>query len=171
VTLLVAVLVLAVVIGTLYFVGRGVEASRSGEDNPSPAQPSENPPKKDQQEVASKEKAQEPGPQKNDAAKSEGGSGDRGAAGARQSTPPDTLQVRITVKERPSWLLIRTDGTPVYEQIAQPGFSKTFEADRRLYIKAGDAGAVTVEINGQDAGTLGPDYNIAAENYTLKSAS
>ena len=170
VTLLAAVLVLGVVIGSLYFVGRGVETSRSGEDNPSPAQPAENPPQKDRQEVASKEKAEGSDPQKNEAAKGEEGSGERAAA-AQQSAPPDTLQVRINVKERPSWLLIRTDGTPVYEQIAQPGFSKSFEADRRLYIKAGDAGAVTVEINGQDAGTLGPDYNIGAKNYTLKSAS
>jgi cytoskeleton protein RodZ len=55
--------------------------------------------------------------------------------------------------------------------VAQPGFSETFEADRRLYIKGGDAGAVTVEINGQDAGTLGPAYSIAEKNFTLKSAS
>src|SRR5215212_7426845 len=59
VTLVVAVFVLAVVIGALYFVGRGVEASRSGEDNLSPAQPDENPPGQDQEKVASKEKANE----------------------------------------------------------------------------------------------------------------
>ena len=59
VTLLVAVLVLAVVIGALYFVGRGVEASRPGEDKPSPAQPADNPPKQDQEKVASKERANE----------------------------------------------------------------------------------------------------------------
>jgi cytoskeleton protein RodZ len=55
--------------------------------------------------------------------------------------------------------------------VAQPGFSETFEADRRLYIKGGDAGAVTVEINGQDAGTLGPAYYIAEKTFTLKSAN
>jgi cytoskeleton protein RodZ len=172
VTLLVAVLVLAGVIGALYFVGRGVEASRSGGNGPSPAQPAENPPKKDQEKVASKEQAkEEAAPTKKDAAKSEEDPGARKAAGARQSAPPDTLRVLISVKARPSWLLIRADGTPVYEQVAQPGFSETFEADRRLYIKGGDAGAVTVEINGQDAGTLGPAYSIAEKNFTLKSAS
>jgi cytoskeleton protein RodZ len=171
VTLLVAVLVLAVVVGTLYFVGRGVEASRSGEQNPSPAQPAEKAPKQGREEVASKAKDEQPNPQKDKAAKSEEGSNNRAAAGAQHGAPPDTLQVRISVKERPSWLFVRADGTPVYEQIAQPGFSETFEADRRLYIKGGDAGAVSVEINGQDAGTLGPDYTIGEENYTLKSAS
>jgi cytoskeletal protein RodZ len=171
VTLLVAVLVLSVVVGALYVVGRGVEVSRSGEENPSPPQPAEKAPKQGQEEVASKAKAEEPDPHKNDAAKSEEDSGNRGAAGAQHSAPPDKLRVSITVKARPSWLFIRADGTPVYEQIAQPGFSETFEADRRLYIKGGDAGAVSVEINGQDAGTLGPPYTIAEENYTLKSAS
>ena len=55
--------------------------------------------------------------------------------------------------------------------MAQPGFSKTFEAEQRLYIKSGDAGAVRVEINGQDAGALGGAGEIVARNYTLKTAS
>jgi cytoskeletal protein RodZ len=171
VTLLVAVLVLAVVIGALYFVGRGVEASRSGKDNPPPAQPAENPPKQGQEKVASKEGATEAGAQNNEAAGSEKDASNTGAEDAQQSAPPDTLRVSIRVSDRPSWLLIRTDGTPVYEQVAEPGFSRTFEADRRLYIKGGDAGAVTMEINGQDAGTLGQPYHIGEKNFTLKNAS
>jgi cytoskeleton protein RodZ len=171
VTLVVAVLVLAVVIGALYFVGRGVEASRSGEDTPPPAQPAENPPKQDPEKVASKEEAKEAGAQNNEAAGSKEDAGNTGAEDAQQSAPPDTLRVSIKVSDRPSWLLIRTDGTPVYEQVAEPGFSRTFEADRRLYIRGGDAGAVTMEINGQDAGTLGQPYNIGEKYFTLKNAS
>jgi hypothetical protein len=67
--------------------------------------------------------------------------------------------------------LIQTDGNTAYEQVARPGFSQTFEAGRQLYIKCGDAGAVHVEINGQDLGTLGPAATIVERNYTLKSAS
>ena len=171
VTLLVAVLVLAVVIGALYFVGRGVEASRSGEDNPPPAQPAETPKKQKPEKVASKQEAEVAGAQKNEAAGSEEDAGNTETKDAQQSAPPDTLRVSISVSDRPSWLLIRTDGTPVYEQVAEPGFSRTFEADRRLYIKGGDAGAVTMEINGQDAGTLGQPYNIGEKNFTLKNAS
>jgi cytoskeletal protein RodZ len=152
-SLIVALLALAAVIGTLYFVGRGVQASKDG--NP----PSdERPPRQEQQEVADMEKPPEAGPAKEE-------------AGPKQSAPPDTLQVLINVRERPSWILIRTDGTAAYEQIAQPGFSKTFEAEHKLYIKSGDAGAVTVEINGQDAGTLGRAGEVVARNYTLKNAS
>jgi cytoskeleton protein RodZ len=170
-TLLVAVLILAVVIGALYFVGRGVEATRPGEDNPPPDQPAENPQKQEPEKVASKEDASEAGAQKDEVAESEEDAGNTGTGDVQQSTPPDTLRVSIKVSDRPSWLLIRTDGTPVYEQVAEPGFSRTFEADRRLYIRGGDAGAVTMEINGQDAGTLGEPYNIGEKNFTLKNAS
>jgi len=165
VTLLVALLALAAVIGALYFVGRGVQASK--EDTPAA-------PRQEQQNVADRERAAE---KNGRAGKSEGGAeassaDDKGKrAGAEQSVPTDTLKVAIDVRERPSWILIRTDGTTVYEQIAQPGFSHTFEAQRELYIKSGDAGAVEVEINGQDVGALGPAYEIVARNYTLKNAS
>jgi cytoskeleton protein RodZ len=166
VTLLVALLALAAVIGTLYFVGRGVQASKDG--NPT----SGSPPRQEQQKVADRQKTPQAGLAKEDAAGSEGNAGDREKpAGAKQSVPPDTLQVLVNVRERPSWILIRADGNVAYEQIAQPGFSQTFEAERQLYIKCGDAGAVTVEINGQDIGPLGPAYEIVARNYTLKNAS
>ena len=165
VTLIVALLALAAVIGILYFVGRGVQASKQG--NP-PSE--ESPPRQEQQAVADRDKAPEAGPTKEDASDSERNAGDR-ESGVEQGVPPDMLQVAIDVRDRPSWILIRTDGTTAYEQIAQPGFSQTFEAEQQLYIKSGDAGAVKVEINGQDAGALGPAYEIVARNYTLKNAS
>jgi cytoskeletal protein RodZ len=164
-TLLVAILVLIAVIGALYFVGRGVQTSK--DSNPPSAEP---PPRQEQQIVADRENAPEEGPAKEAAAGSKAGN-DEKPAGAQRSVPPDKLQVLVNVRERPSWILIRTDGTAAYEQVAQPGFSKTFEAEQQLYIKSGDAGAVTVEINGQDAGTLGDAGEIVARNYTLKNAS
>jgi hypothetical protein len=167
VTVIVAVLALAAVIGALYFVGRGVQTSKEG--NPLSG---ETPPRREQQNVAGREKPPEAGSAKEDAVRSKGkAGGEEGPAGAKQSAPPDTLQVLVNVRERPSWILIRIDGTAAYEQVARPGFSKTFEAEQQLYIKSGDAGAVTVEINGQDAGALGGAGEIVARNYTLKSAS
>jgi cytoskeleton protein RodZ len=164
VTLLVALLALAAVIGALYFVGRGVQASK--EDAP-PA-----PPRQEQQNGADREGAAENGRAREDGAGVEENVDHKEKpAGVEQSVLPDALQVAINVKERPSWILIRADGTTAYEQIAQPGFSQTFEAERELYIKSGDAGAVKVEINGQDVGALGPAYEIVARNFTLKNAS
>jgi len=158
-TLLVAVLALAAVIGALYIVGRGAQVSKEG--NPPSG---ESPPRQEQHNEA--------GPAKRDAVGSKDTvGGEKQPAVAKQSAPPDTLRVLVNVRERPSWILIRTDGTAAYEQVAQPGFSKTFEAEQRLFIKCGDAGAVRVEINGQDAGALGGAGEIVARNYTLKTAS
>jgi cytoskeletal protein RodZ len=177
VTLLVAVLVLAVVIGALYFVGRGVEASRPERNNPPPAEPADNQPKQNPEKAASKQEAEKSGAKENEAAGSKEAAdarqeaGVKGTENSQQSAPPDTLRVSIRVSDRPSWLLIRADGTVIYAQVAEPGFSSTFEANRRLYIQGGDAGAVSVKINGQDAGTLGEPYNIGEKNFTLKNAS
>jgi cytoskeleton protein RodZ len=165
VTLLVALLALAAVIGTLYFVGRGVQASKDGD-----ASSAANPPRKEQQKVASREK--ESDARSGKAGASDADVGDQKTpADAKQSAPPDNLQVLVDVRERPSWILVRADGVVAYEQIAQPGFSQTFEAERQLYIKCGDAGAVVVDINGQDVGALGPAGEIVARTYTLKNAS
>jgi len=170
ITLLVAVLVLAAVIGALYFVGRGVQASRPEGGDP-PAASGEDPPRQEQQQnVADKEKAPDAEPANRDSAGKV--AGDRqGQEEARRPVPPDSLQVVISVQGSPSWLLIQTDGDTAYEQVARPGFSQTFEAGKQLYIKCGDAGAVHVEINSQDLGTLGPRGTIVERNYTLKSAS
>lgn len=167
VTLLIAILALIVLIGALYFVGRGVQASRSQEEGNPPASSNENPQHQEQQKVADKEKAPDAAPAKENAS----GRTNNKEKAAQQSPPPDTLLVLVSVKERPSWLLIRADGTPAYEQVAQPGFSRTFEAKRQLYIKSGDAGAVTVRINGQDVGPLGQTGAVVEKSYTLKSAS
>jgi cytoskeleton protein RodZ len=164
-TLLVSLLALAAVIGALYFVGRDAQVSKEG--NPPSG---ESPPRQEQHHGAGRENAA--GQAKQDAVGSKDTVGvEKEPAVAKQSAPPDTLRVLVNVRERPSWILIRTDGTAAYEQVAQPGFSKTFEAEQRLFIKCGDAGAVRVEINGQDAGALGGAGEIVARNYTLKTAS
>jgi cytoskeleton protein RodZ len=165
VTLIVAVLALAAVIGALYFVGRGAQVSK--ERNPPSG---ESQPRQEQQNVAGRENAPEAGSTKEVAGGSTAGDAEKPAV-SKQSAPPDTLRVLVSVTELPSWILIRTDGTTAYEQVAQPGFSQTFEAEQRLYIKSGNAGAVRVEINGQDAGALGGSGEIVARTYTLKSAS
>ena len=162
---MVAVLALAAVIGALYFVGRGVQTTKEND----PAQ-GEAPPRQEQQNVAGGEKAPEAGAAKEGAVESKA-TGDEEPAVAKQDAPPDTLRVLVNVRERPSWILIRTDGKRAYKQVAEPGFSETFEAEQRLFIKSGDAGAVWVEINGQDAGALGDSGEIVARRYTLKSAS
>jgi cytoskeleton protein RodZ len=166
-TVMVAVLALAAVIGALYFVGRGVQPT----DENDPAS-GETPPRQEQQNVAGTENdPKETVESKGAGEATDEATGEEKPAVAEQDAPPDTLRVVVDVRERPSWVLIRTDGERAYKQVAQPGFSETFEAEQRVFIKSGDAGAVWVEINGQDAGALGDSGEIVARRYTLKSAS
>src|ERR671917_160389 len=157
-TLLVALLVLSAVVGALYYVGRGVQISG---ENPAPSASSEG------QAADGSKPAGAPEEGSAEAAPSEDPAGSK-AAGAGE---PDSLTVAVSVKGSASWLSVLADGTLAYEQIAQPGFSQTFEAQREISIRTGNAGAVGVEVNGQDLGKLGESGEILTREFTLKSAS
>jgi hypothetical protein len=81
------------------------------------------------------------------------------------------LSVVVSVEGDPSWLSVLVDGELAYEQIAEPGFSRTFEARRGISIKTGNAGAVGVEVNGQDLGRLGESGEVLTRDFALKSAT
>ena len=162
VTLIVALLALAAVIGTLYYVGRGVEITEGQNAAAGPV------PAKGTKDAPSKEGKPDAEPVNRTADDDAGSAGDEATG---RSAPPGALLVSLTVRERPSWLQVRADGALAYEEIASPGFTQTFEAERRLSITSGDAGAVTVEVNGQEAGALGGAGEVVTENFTLKSAS
>ena len=168
-TSLVALLVLVAVVGTLYYVGRGVQIAG---ESPAPSQPSD-------KEVAANSPQQQAGgeetPQNEKAQKGEASSGKtrRSAAkgGAARQPQPDTLKVQVSVEGSASWLSILADGNLAYEQIAQPGFSQTFEAQREISIRTGNAGAVGVTVNGQNLGKLGDNGEVLTREFTLKSAT
>ncbi len=61
----------------------------------------------------------------------------------------------VSVTDTPVGLHILEDGQEVYDRVANPGFSKEFEGEEAINITAADAGAVRVEVNGQDLGRLG----------------
>ena len=149
VTIVIAALVIAALVGALYFVGLGVRSS-GADDAP------------DAERVAASVKPK---------------TGDGGDSGRRDpgDRPGDgtsgSLVVGIEVEGAAAWIRVRSDSETVFEEVARPGFSRTFEASREVGIKAGDAGAVSVEVNGQDVGPLGEPGQVLERDYTLKSAS
>jgi hypothetical protein len=52
-------------------------------------------------------------------------------------------------------LTVSVDGTVADDRFAQPGFSQTFEGQRVVTVSTANAGAVEVEVNGQELGSLG----------------
>ena len=164
--LLVAVLALAAVVGSLYYVGRGAQSN--GES------PEQAPPGSEQKQAANgpQQRADQPaaeeGPQGGPQRNAQGG-----GAGDQPAPPPqpETLTVQVSVEGDPSWLSILADGELSYEQIAEPGFSQTFRAQREISIKTGNAGAVGVVVNGQDLGRLGESGEVLTRDFTLKTAT
>jgi cytoskeleton protein RodZ len=163
-TSLVALMAFAAVVGTLYYVGRGVQISgeKSAPPTPSKAEAAKDP--KPQAGGAEAPQKKE-GPAKNEA------DGSEAAGGGASQSQPDTLTVQVSVEGGPSWLSILADGNLAYEQIAQPGFSQTFEAQREISIRTGNAGVVGVKVNGQNLGKLGESGEVLTRDFTLKSAT
>lgn len=88
----------------------------------------------------------------------------------RTAAPPEEIRMVVKVEDNVSWLNVRTDGNVAYEQVAQPGFSKTFEAEEVISVWSGNAGAVQIEINGQSYGPLGASGEVKSRDFTLKAA-
>ncbi len=162
-TLIVALLALAAIVGSLYYVGRGVQTSNP---NPSPSSEERAGNEADNGSKPQADREEAPAPSAGEEAE-----GDKAKDNAAGESQPDSLRVEVSVEGSPSWLSILADGNLAYEQIAQPGFSQTFEAQREISIKTGNAGAVGVRVNGQDLGKLGESGEVLTKNWTLKTAS
>jgi len=139
-TVVLAVIVLAAVIGALYYVG-----SRSASDTPNNA-PEEEPVVEQQAEDGSSREEPVASPE------IKTGAEDRADDSTDDS---ETVQVTVRVVGVPTGLTVLTDGTVASDQFAQPGFSQTFEARRTVTISTANAGAVEVEVDGQNIGRLG----------------
>ncbi len=166
---LAVVLLIAAVIGALYYVGQSSQRASSPPERAAPSGSGE-----EQGPVAAPEErggAQDeagrgPAPERREQPADGSSAGESASAEAS----PETLQVLVSVEGAPSWLSIQSDGRVVYEGIADPGFSQTFEASQEVTLTTGNAGAVRVEVNGQSVGVLGGDGEVLTRSWTLKDA-
>jgi cytoskeleton protein RodZ len=140
-TIVLAVLVLAVVIGALYYVG-----SRSTGNIPINAP---------EEELVVEQEAEDDSSREEPAAGLEPKTGADDRADDASNEGSEAVQVTVRVVGVPTGLTVLTDGTVASDQFAQPGFSQTFEARRTVTISTANAGAVEVEVDGQDKGRLG----------------
>lgn len=71
--------------------------------------------------------------------------------------PIDTkpIQVGVRISEQPSWMSVMADGRIIFEGTLEPGTLQGWSAYGALSVKAGNAGAVRLFINSEDAGTMG----------------
>ncbi len=188
----IGIFVLAAVIGALYYVGRGslpaVASSNDGNEQPvGQSQNSENGSSRDSEskkdsdssaskEPARKESASERATKENKSVAS-GANPDNGPSEEpatkkkdAEAKPPDNLQVEVQVVDSASWISVLTDGEVAFNELGDVGFSQVFEADEAVSLSVGNAGSVSVKVNGQDVGTLGEPGEVLTRNFNKKTA-
>ncbi len=89
-------------------------------------------------------------------------------ASTASQTAPITLTV--SVRSKPTWLIIQVDNQPSDNVNIAAAGSKTYTAQKQILISTGDAGNTYVEMNGKDLGKLGRDGEVLQNvPFTLDS--
>ncbi len=89
------------------------------------------------------------------------------------SQPKDSqrpVEVSLTLKEQ-SWVRIMTDGRMAFEGMMQEGSQRSWSADERVVVRAGNAGGVLVALNGGEAKALGAPGDVEEVTFELNNQS
>jgi cytoskeleton protein RodZ len=68
---------------------------------------------------------------------------------------PAAVRVQLTATET-VWVLARADGKYLFSGTLEPNEMRTVEASERLTLRLGNAGGVTISLNGKPIGVVGP---------------
>lgn len=77
------------------------------------------------------------------------------ASEANQFSQDGPVQVGVTLKAK-SWIRVVADGKTTFEGVLPEGTQRTWVADEKLIVRAGNAGGVLVEFNNEQAKQMGP---------------
>jgi transcriptional regulator with XRE-family HTH domain len=87
------------------------------------------------------------------------------------ATPtPLTVQRRLEIRLEATarcWVKVDADGTEAFQGTLEPGAGKTFAAQSRILLKAGNAGGVNVFVNGSAQVPLGASGDVADRQWVL----
>src|SRR5690606_3455693 len=79
------------------------------------------------------------------------------------------LSLRIEANAN-CWVSVTADGRMVYRQLMAPGEEAAIEASRELQVRVGDAGAVTLFLNGERVRSLGEPGTVVAVHIDQQNA-
>ena len=75
------------------------------------------------------------------------------------------MRVELTADE-PVWVLVRSDGKYFYSGTLGANESRTFEATNAVLLRLGNAGSVTITLNGKPVGPVGPKGQVRTVQFT-----
>ena len=88
---------------------------------------------------------------------------DSRAAGSGARAP---LSIQVALR-RPSWMRVTTDGVVTAERSFKQGETQYLSATREISIRAGDAGAVTVAVDGGQPVALGREGEVITRRFAV----
>ena len=86
-------------------------------------------------------------------------------AGASPSHPNAAVRVELTADE-PVWVLAQCDGKYFFSGTLGAKESRTVEADSTVLLRLGNAGGVTITLNGKPVGPVGPKGQVRTVQFT-----
>ena len=79
--------------------------------------------------------------------------------------PNASVRVRVTAEEA-VWIMARADGKYLFSGTLDANQSRTAEANEKLTLRLGNAGGVTVTLNGKPVGPFGPKGQVREVQFT-----
>ena len=86
------------------------------------------------------------------------------SAGERRSP----LSIQLATRQM-SWVRITADGQVAAERIFKPGETQNVRASREITVRAGDAGAVTVAVDGRQPVALGREGEVVTRRFAVET--
>jgi hypothetical protein len=84
------------------------------------------------------------------------------------SSPRSPLSIQL-VARRTSWVRITSDGRVTAERTFKPGETQQIGASREISIRAGDAGALTVAVDGRQPVALGAEGEVVTRRFAVET--
>ena len=86
---------------------------------------------------------------------------------AKQEAAPKVSGVELSATFTDKcWVSVKADGKDVFEGTMEKGKTESWKGKENVAIVAGNAGAVTLKLNGQDLGKAGKDGQVVEKTYT-----
>ena len=89
---------------------------------------------------------------------------------APTASPPSPLNVEFLTL-RPVWARVTVDGRRAVEKEFAAGERMSFGADTTIAIRAGNAGAIRLVVDGQDLGVPGRDGQVFSRTFTVRAGA
>jgi hypothetical protein len=77
------------------------------------------------------------------------------AAAQPELNPNAAVRVELTAAE-PVWVSVKSDGRYLFSGLLEPNQSRVVDANATVLLVLGNAGGVSIQLNGKPIGTVGP---------------